>query len=307
MSRLVHLGNVLVDLVMTVPQLPPRGGDVLATSSRMTAGGGFNVMVAAARQGMRVAHGGLHGTGPLGDLVRKQLDEAGIELLQPVRTDQDTGYDVALVDAAGERTFVTSFGVEATLSRSDLARVPVLDGDFAYVSGYSLAQPASGPALAEWLHELDPGVPVVVDPGPLVADIDPDVLAATLRRVDWWSCNLREATLLTGRTDAATAALDLLHRGCRGVVVRTGPDGCVLATGVRDPVRVPGFRVSAVDTNGAGDAHVGVFIANLAHGREPGAAAHHANAAAALAVTKPGPATAPAASEIESFLTRRAG
>ncbi|MCI2417940.1 PfkB family carbohydrate kinase [Saccharopolyspora sp. K220] len=306
MNRLVHLGNVLVDLVMTVPQLPPRGGDVLATSSRMMAGGGFNVMVAAARQGMHVAHGGLHGTGPLGDLVRKQLDGAGIELLQAVRTDQDTGYDVALVDAEGERTFVTSFGVEATLGRSDLARITIKPGDFVYVSGYSLVQRSSGPALAEWMRQLDAGVPVVVDPGPLVTDIAPDVLAATLRRAHWWSCNLREATLLTGREDPAEAAVELVGRGCSGVVVRTGPDGCVLATDVRNPVEVLGFRVSAVDTNGAGDAHVGAFIACLARGLEPAEAARYANVAAALAVTKPGPATAPTATEIDDFLTRRA-
>ena len=49
-DRLLHLGNVVVDLVLTVPALPERGGDVLASQVRALAGGGFNVMAAAARQ-----------------------------------------------------------------------------------------------------------------------------------------------------------------------------------------------------------------------------------------------------------------
>lgn len=31
--RLLHLGNVMMDLVLAVPALPERGGDVLATAS----------------------------------------------------------------------------------------------------------------------------------------------------------------------------------------------------------------------------------------------------------------------------------
>ncbi|MGH3400274.1 MAG: carbohydrate kinase family protein, partial [Streptosporangiaceae bacterium] len=87
------------------------------------------------------------------------------------------------------------------------------------------------------------------------------------------------------------------------VVVRTGPDGCLIVPrGAAEPVRVPGFPVDVVDTNGAGDTHTGVFIAALAHGADPLEAARRANAAAALSVTRPGPATAPTAAELASFL-----
>ena len=42
--RLIHLGNVLVDVVAAVPALPAPGGDVLAARVRATVGGGFNLM-----------------------------------------------------------------------------------------------------------------------------------------------------------------------------------------------------------------------------------------------------------------------
>src|SRR5262249_57735383 len=37
-TRLLHLGNVVVDVVLSVPALPERGGDVLATRTQTAAG-----------------------------------------------------------------------------------------------------------------------------------------------------------------------------------------------------------------------------------------------------------------------------
>ena len=51
MSRLLHTGQVIVDLVMALDTLPATGGDVLAQSATFEAGGGFNVMAAAQRNG----------------------------------------------------------------------------------------------------------------------------------------------------------------------------------------------------------------------------------------------------------------
>jgi sugar/nucleoside kinase (ribokinase family) len=68
-------------------------------------------------------------------------------------------------------------------------------------------------------------------------------------------------------------------------------------------VRAP--QVTAVDTTGAGDAHCGVFLASLADGHSPAGAAARANAAAAFAVTRPGPATAPDRTQLDAWLSAR--
>jgi len=65
---------------------------------------------------------------------------------------------------------------------------------------------------------------------------------------------------------------------------------------------IPAPAVVAVDTTGAGDAHSGVFLAGLADGLSPAAAASRANAAAALTVTRAGPATSPTRAELDLFL-----
>jgi sugar/nucleoside kinase (ribokinase family) len=301
-GRLWHLGNVVVDLVLEIPALPERGGDVLATRAERTPGGGFNVMAAAARQGLPVTYAGAHGTGSFGDQARAALRAEGIDVLLAPRPAPDTGFVVCLVDADGERTFVTSPGAEATLTPADLAELRPGAGDLAYITGYSLLHDSNRAALLDLVARLDSAVTVVTDPGPLADEIPAEAVELLLARSDWWSCNAREATLLTGVDDPAEAARALQSRLGRGsVLVRTGPDGCLLRQGER-LVTVPGFAVDAVDLNGAGDAHTGVFMAALVQGLDPVAAARRANAGAALAVTAPGPATAPDAARLDAFL-----
>jgi sugar/nucleoside kinase (ribokinase family) len=328
--RLISVGNAIIDVTARVPALPERGGDVLARSSGPSVGGsGFNVLVAAARQGLSVRFGGAHGTGPFGELVRAALQHAGIGVLLAPVPDVDTGFDVAITDAGGERTFITAVGAEAQLTASRLATVSVAPGDLVHVSGYSLVHAPSRDAIAGWLQRLPAECVVLVDPGPLWRDIPVAVLAAVRRRTTWWSCNLAEAAASpetgagapvaaeavpvgpasAGQISAGIEAAGRLSAASQpeggpgmGVVVRLGADGCVILVPGDQPVHVPGFTVEALDSNGAGDAHVGAFLAALAAGQHPLAAARRANACAALAVTRLGPATAPTAAEVDALL-----
>jgi sugar/nucleoside kinase (ribokinase family) len=84
--------------------------------------------------------------------------------------------------------------------------------------------------------------------------------------------------------------------------VRIGAAGCVVVDSTGRSDVVPGFVVESVDSNGAGDTHVGAFAAMLAIGRAPLEAARWANAAAAISVTRRGPATGPTMLELEAFL-----
>jgi sugar/nucleoside kinase (ribokinase family) len=305
MPRLVSVGNVIVDVVMRIGALPEPGGDVIASSSDITAGGGLNTMVAARRDGLEVVFAGQYGTGPFGDVVRRALADADVEVLQPGLDDVDSGYCVALVDASTERTFVTSVGAEGRLGAEELARVALRDDDTLFVSGYGLAHPVNGRAIADWLGSVPEGVRVVFDPSPLVDTLDPAVLAPVMARADVLSTNAREARLLSpGSTDLRQAVTTLAGTASGTVLVRDGGAGCWVADrSLPDgPVLVPGFPVTAVDTNGAGDAHGGVLAAALSRGAELLDAVRRANAAAAIAVSRHGPATAPTRDETDAFL-----
>lgn len=300
--RLVSLGDVVIDIVTWIEALPERGADVLATGASITPGGSaFNTMVAATRQGLPTMYGGAHGTGPFGDLARRALEREGIRVALDPIPGADTGFDVAMVDAAGERTFVTAVGAEGQLTTERLDAVKFETGDAVHISGYGLLQPSNREAIIGRLGGLE-GM-VLFDPGPLGHEIPAADLDAVLARTDWWSGNRREARLATGLDDPTAAAVSIAARsGGSGVIVRLGADGCILAEPGKVPERVAGYPVDVIDTNGAGDAHVGAFIAALAAGASPSAAADRANAVAAITVTRPGPAPSPDRVETDAFL-----
>lgn len=309
-GRLIHVSPVIVDVVMTVDHVPGPGGDMLADSSRSLPGGGFNVMAAAARAGMRVVYGGAHGTGPNGELTRDALRAEGVEVAHPPAPGSDTGFCVVLVDRSAERTFVTRLGAEVELSRAQLSSLEPAPDDTVYIVGYALLPGPHAENLAAWLKELPHRTRLVLDPAPVVGGIAPELLTAVLARTDVFSPNAPEAAELTGTAGPERAAALLTDRIRPGgtVVLRDGARGCLVAeAGAEQPVRVPGFTVEAVDTNGAGDAHVGTFAAALTEGLDPVAAARRANAAAAFAVTRRGPATAPTSSELAAFRAEHGG
>jgi sugar/nucleoside kinase (ribokinase family) len=305
--RLVLVGSVVVDVLMYVDRLPDRGGDLLAREALAGAGGGFNVLAAAARLGMRAAYGGRTGAGVFGARARQALQEAGIAALLPPDERADTGLVVGLVEPDGERTFVTAPGAESRLEADDLRALPLQAGDAVYVSGYDLVYPVSGRSLEGWLPGLSQEVLLAVDTGPLVADIPAERLRRVLARTDLLSLSAQEATTLSGLQDPAEAAAQLAARLARGglAVVRAGPRGCWLATDAAEPLHVPGWPARVVDTTGAGDAHVAAFLARLSLGDDPPRAAWAANVAAALSVERAGPATAPTTAELEAALDRR--
>lgn len=86
------------------------------------------------------------------------------------------------------------------------------------------------------------------------------------------------------------------------LIVRVGKGGAWLARPGAEAELVAGFPVHAIDTNGAGDCHAGVLCAELSRGTGLREAVGIANAAAAIAVTRQGPATCPSRIEVEKLL-----
>ena len=108
-------------------------------------------------------------------------------------------------------------------------------------------------------------------------------IAAAVAACDIFLPSVDDMATLHALRDAA-AIIDWGHAaGARTVVVKLGPDGCVVSDGSRRQA-IAGHRVGAVDATGAGDCFSGNLLARLAAGDDVFTAARYANAAAALAV-----------------------
>ncbi len=291
--RLVVLDSVMVDVLVRVASLPARGSDSLASDALVTTGGGFTVAAAAGRHGLAALYAGKLGTGPLSEAARAALAAQSVEVAVGADPHHDAGFCLVMVDDEGERTFVTAKGAELSLGRADLDGVGVTPGDYLYLSGYNLVYPEIGDTVAGWVHDLPDGVVVAFDPGARVSDIPASLRTGVMARTNWLLCNEAEARTLAGDSDIEAVADTLLAMtGGDGVVIHAGRHGCWVVTPTQSCVRVAGFPAVAVDTNGAGDTHNGVFLAELAGGVGVLEAARRANAAAAIAVEGLGPSGA---------------
>ena len=328
-GRVIHTGQVVIDLTLRIEALPEPGGDVFADEAGMGLGGGYNVLVAARRLGVETLFAGTLGRGPF-----SQAADAGLAAIGAVhvgaRVDGDLGYCVAMTDARAERTFVSAAGAETRDPLDAFDRLEVGAEDVVYVSGYSLAHAANTAALERLVHRLVGSAGRTGDggggrssggasggggaaggrPGAVLFDVSPMVGTAPMESLEMvgaldpiWSLNEREAGILAARLGldapdgdrAATA--EALARRLGPVLVRAGASGSWFASD-DGLIRTPSVSVKPVDTNGAGDAHSGVLAAALARGVALPVALRWANAAGALSTTRRGPATCPTEKEI---------
>lgn len=311
--RVAVLGSLNVDLVTRVPRFAQPGETLSARSFAMYPGGkGANQAVACGRLGASVAMYGALGDDPLAGRLRASLAEAGVDTAAVATiADVATGTADIWVDDAGENIIAIAAGANGLVDGGYVDRHLASLNAAAYLL-LQLEVPLA--TLRHLLERLpaEGGPRVVLDPAPAQA-LD----ELPLERLWLITPNEHELAALTGlptgddaEVEAAARALRR-HTGVPRLVAKAGARGAFLLEGERFE-RVAGFPVDAVDTTAAGDAFNGALAASLvgAPGRDPDlrAATRRANAAAALAVTRPGaqPAMADGA-ELDRFLRQHRG
>jgi ribokinase len=284
-GRVVVVGSANVDLVVDVPRHPRGGETVLGGRLRRSPGGkGANQAVAAAQAGgADTTFIGALGDDEPADLLLVSLGGAGVRTDLVDRVDAPTGTAFVTVAPDGENAIVVAPGA------NDRVRLGAAHAERIAAADVVLAQleiPLDVVTAAAVLRR--PGALFVLNAAPS-RDLPDEAWDA----VDVLVVNEHEAADLGGE--------DLLKR-VPAAVVTLGGDGCVVLERDRESVRVPGIRVDAVDTTGAGDTFCGVLAAALARGAHLTDAARLACAAGALAVTRPGAqAAVPTADEVAAF------
>ena len=308
-GRVIHTGQVVIDLTLRIEAIPEPGGDVFADESAMAVGGGFNVLAAARRLSVETLYAGPLGAGPFAEAARQALKEIGVDHIGPLAPG-DQGYCVAMTDARAERTFISTCGAETRGPVDAFDHLEVAGDDVVCLSGYSLADEASRTALerlAGRLTEARTGCTALFDVSPMVGAVPMSSLERLSALGPVWSLNEREAGLLADRLGLRVEAGD--HAGvCEAlsgrlgtVLVRAGEQGSWFSDG-GETAHTPSIPVTPVDTNGAGDAHSGVLAAALARGVDLPTALRWANVAGALTTTRFGPATCPSEGEIRALV-----
>lgn len=313
-ARVVVVGSFLQDLAFYTKSFPQPGESVVGEFRSGPGGKGFNQAVAATRAGAATLFIGAIGRDVFGTRARKFAHEAGVQAHFVEKKKEPTGTAVISINAAGQNQIIVALGANLTLHRQDVPVGPLQSAQVVVCQGESDFR-----TIAHVLRSArKTGVTTVLNPAPMRADFDFDLLRHTEVLVPNESefCALMRALPRSGMRnlapeDLARLPADHMHGLCRAlnvpiVIVTLGARGCF----VSQPdvyTRISAHDVDAVDTTGAGDAFVGGFAAGLVKfNRNVLEAAHFANAVAALAVTQHGAAAAmPTAREISRFLRKR--
>lgn len=215
--------------------------------------------------------------------------------------DRQPGLYLIRIDAAGERSFTyyRSQSAARELFRAQpAARLDdhLVDFDWLYTTGITLSifDPESLRRLWQVLDRARArGGRVAFDSNHRPAGW-PDGEAAraavtqTLARVDLALPALDDHRRLFGDADAATCARRLHDLGVPEVVVKLGPNGCLLSN-LDGQRRIPAAVVRrVVDTTAAGDAFNGAYLAARLAGAAPPDAARAGSGLAAAVIAHPG-------------------
>ena len=298
--KILNFGSLNIDHVYRVWHFVQPGETLSAETLTICAGGkGLNQSVAAARAGAAVIHAGA--VGPEGGFLCDLLQEAGADISRLLRVEAPTGHAIIQVTPDGQNAILVYGGANRQLTPDYIDALLALaaPGDLVLLQNETNA-------VADIIRQAaSRGLRVVFNPSPFPAD----PAALPLELVSLFMVNSLEAALLAGCSPDADpqAILDCLQaRYPRAAIVLTlGSQGALWAQG-KDRLRQPAFPVSAVDTTGAGDTFCGYFLAGLCQGRPIPQCLAAACAAAAIAVSRPGAASAiPKAEEVRALGTTR--
>lgn len=288
--RVIVVGSVNMDLVVTAPALPRPGETVLGHDFTQIAGGkGANQAIAAGRAGGSTAVIGAIGSDAFGVTLRARLAGAGVDTsLLRIRYGA-SGVALIVVDDDGENSIVVAPGANGALvdlTGAELDAIAAAD-----VLLCQLEVPVETVTAAA-VAARAAGTRVVLNSTP-VRELPDELLAA----VDLLVVNHIEAAGLTnlpmvdvdtGDAPDGAVLVDALLESVPRAVLTRGSDGAWY--GDRDGAleHVPAPVVDAVDTTGAGDAFTGALAVAWGEGRDVVDAVRWASAAGAASVRRLG-------------------
>ncbi len=277
--KILNFGSCNIDYVYSVEHMVLPGETISANGAECFPGGkGLNQSIAIASAGEKVYHAGCVGND--GDFLLDIMTKRGVDTRYVNQTDEMTGRAIIQVMPSGENAIIVHSGsnaevtkeqIDSVLDKFEKGDIIVLQNEINDI-GY----------IVDKAYEK--GMQIVFNPSPF----NETAKKIPLSKVTYLFVNQIEAQSYCG--DADFAAWRKENYPNLKVIMTLGSKGCVYFGD--EEIRQSSYKVKAVDTTGAGDTFSGYFVAGIAGGRSPKEALKNASKAAAIAVSRPGAASA---------------
>lgn len=273
MTRIVCVGNGVLDQVYELDALPRAGVKTTALAFREGGGGpAATAAIAIAALGGRASWWGRVGDDSAGGLLRDALGRAGVDLSGlAIIPGARTVRAAVMVDRAGERSILVDRSGLPTdpkvLPNDDFADRPVMLADSRWPEGSEVALRRARDAGLTRVLDADGG--------------NVDAIARLARLADHIVFSQEGLRDLTGEGEPEAQLLRAAERFDGVLAVTCGSAGSLWW--IKGQVsRVGAFPVTVRDTTGCGDVFHGAYALGLAEAMAPLAAARFASAVAAM-------------------------
>lgn len=317
MKKIYTIGEALIDFI------PHQIGVSLAevTSFKKAPGGApANVAATVAKFGGDSSFLGQVGEDSFGYFLRETLSQLGVDVSHLLHTNEaNTALTFVSLEEDGERDFIFYRKPSADMlyKKENLKNIEFTSSDILHFCSVSLIEAEVKYAHEEAILKIkEANGTVSFDPNVrknLWDDLD--AYQKTIQRFIPYSDILKvsedEVCFITGKSNIEDGIQQLLSYPLDLLIVTKGKDGVTFYTKSEEKT-VPGYRVKAIDTTGAGDSFIGAFLYQFGltdkdiskiNARELQEMGTFANAAAALVTTKEGAISAlPSKEEIKKFI-----
>ncbi len=280
----IGVGLCVLDYLCLLPYYPQ--SDEKITINRLVKQGGGPVataMVTLARLGARTSLVSKIGSDLEGRFLQEELAQEGVDtsnMIVSSRIQSPCSY-IWVDQTTGKRTIAMNRAPANDLLPHELEPERLLNTKILHIDGWE-----TDAALEIAREARKRNIPVVADFGSVRLQME-----KFLSLVDFPVVSEKFVKQFFGKTSLHLAVQKLLKWGAKAAVATCGPGGAYAADS-RQAYYQPAFKVSAIDTTGAGDVFHGAFIFGLLRNWKLPQIIKFASAVAALKCTELGGRTA---------------
>lgn len=299
--KFLVLGSLNIDIVYQLPHIVAPGETITSYKRSIHPGGkGANQAAALARAGADTFMAGKIGAD--GIFLKNILDEFNVNTsMIKIDRENPSGHGLIQLAQNGENSIVLFPGTNRQIGDDEIDRVisNFTPGDIILLQNEinSLEQIITKAAERK--------MKIAFNPAPFTSD----VMNLPIDQVSYMFVNRIEAAQLTQMTEN-TPPETLIRAAAEKmpnaeIILTLGSEGALHCCN-NVITHSEAFKVSPVDTTGAGDTFIGFFLCHRAQGEKPETAMQYAAAASAIAITRLGAMNSiPSAHDVENFISTR--
>jgi len=273
LKPLVAIGDLTWDVLAKPNTLLLPGGDTTGRVLLMGGGSAANVAVWAARVGYPAGFIGEVGRDRFGEFAVQELAAEGVEPHIIWNASNPTGVILVLIDAAGQRSMLTSQGADFDLRPEKVPVEVILQAGHLHITAWSLfTDPPRQAAFKAAQAAREAGLTISFDPGSfqMIREIGREEFRRITRdlSLDFVFPNLDEGQALTGAREPEDV-LEVLQRLYPEamVLLKLAADGALVLDQGR-LLELPATQDKPVDATGAGDSFGGAFLGHYLRSKD---------------------------------------